>query len=126
MNKCKSLSYIRNFAIILEAAEIFIIVVTGRLRDEARLRRGRLRSNSFSNEARERVHLNTTLLRNAIATTIRITQLSTVRTCVPILSYQIMTSSISMLLNITTNIILSEITLDSFQCDFLFIDGYIK
>ena len=54
MNKCKSLSYIRNFAIILEAAEIFIIVVTGRLRDEARLRRGRLRSNSFSNEARER------------------------------------------------------------------------
>ena len=39
---------------ILEAAEIFIIVVTGRLRDEARLRRGRLRSNSFSNEARER------------------------------------------------------------------------
>ena len=44
----------QNFAIILEAAEIFIIVVTGRLRDEARLRRGRLRSNSFSNEARER------------------------------------------------------------------------
>ena len=39
---------------ILEAAEIFIIVVTGRLRDEARLRRGRLRSNSFSNEERER------------------------------------------------------------------------
>ena len=119
----------QNFAIILEAAEIFIIVVTGRLRDEARLRRGRLRSNSFSYEAREReerVHLNTTLLRNAIATTIRITQLSTVRTCVPILSYQIMTSSISMLLNITTNIILSEITLDPFQCDFLFIDGYIK
>ena len=44
----------QNFAIILEAAEIFIIVVTGRLRDEARLRRGRLRSNSFSNEGRER------------------------------------------------------------------------
>ena len=117
----------------MEAAEIFIIVVTGRLRDEARLRRGRLRSNSFSNGARERerVHLNTTLLRNAIATTIRITQLSTttqqiVRTCVPILSYQIMTSSISMLLNITTNIILSKITLDPFQCDFLFIYGYIK
>ena len=44
----------QNFAIILEAAEIFIIVVTGRLRDEARLRRGRLRSNSFSNGARER------------------------------------------------------------------------
>ena len=106
-------------------------MVTGRLRDEARLRRGRLRSNSFSNEARERVHLNTTLLRNAIATTIRITQLSTatqqiVRTCVPILSYQIMTSSISMLLIITTNIILSKITLDPFQCDFLFIYGYIK